>query len=155
MLMLPLIVRAGEEMLRLVPNELREASYALGIPKWRTILKVVLPTAATGILTGVMLGVARVAGETAPLLVLVGYSPSTNTDMFTGPQAALPSLIYDQSNNFTTTGTYQLDPTTGKNVLVHNYAVDRVWGAALTLIVIVMALNLLARLAGRFQKVSR
>jgi phosphate transport system permease protein len=155
MLMLPLIVRASEEMLRLVPNELREASYALGIPKWRTVLKVVLPTAASGILTGVMLGVARVAGETAPLLVLVGYSPSINTDPFTGPQAALPTMINDQAVNFTTTGSYQLDPKTGKNVLVHNYAVDRVWGAALTLIVIVMALNLLARLAGRFQKVSR
>jgi phosphate transport system permease protein len=155
LLMLPLIVRATEEMLRLVPNELREASYALGIPKWRTILKVVLPTAATGILTGVMLGVARVAGETAPLLVLVGYSPSTNTNPLNGPQAALPTMINDESVFFSNTGSYQLDPATGKNVLVHNYAVDRVWGAALTLILIVMVLNLLARLAGRFQKVSR
>ena len=102
-----------------------------------------------------MLGVARVAGETAPLLVLVGYSPSINGDLFSGPQAALPTLIYDQANNFSNGGTYQLDPATGKPHLVHNYAVDRVWGAALTLILIVMALNLLARFAGRFQKVSR
>jgi phosphate transport system permease protein len=155
MLMIPLITRASEEMLRLVPDELREASYALGIPKWRTILKVVLPTAATGILTGVVLGIARVAGETAPLLVLVGYTPSINGDMFTGPQAALPTLINDQVVNYTNGGTYQLDPTTGKPHLVHNYAIDRVWGTALTLILIVMALNLIARFAGRFQKVSR
>jgi phosphate transport system permease protein len=154
MLMIPLIVRASEEMLRLVPNELREASYALGIPKWRTVLKVVLPTAATGIVTGVMLGVARVAGETAPLLVLVGYTPSINGDLFHGPQAALPTLINDQAVNFSNGGTYQLGPD-GKTHLVHNYAVDRVWGAALTLILIVMTLNLLARFAGRFQKVSR
>ena len=70
LLMIPVIVRTTEEMLKLVPNELREASYALGVPKWKTILKIVLPTAFTGIVTGVVLGVARVAGETAPLLIL-------------------------------------------------------------------------------------
>jgi phosphate transport system permease protein len=154
LLMVPLIVRTTEEMLRLVPDELREASYALGIPKWRTVLKVVLPTAATGILTGVVLGIARVAGETAPLLVLVLYTPSINADLFSGPQAALPTLINDQVGNFSNSGTYQLGAD-GKPHLVHNYAVDRLWGAALTLVLIVMVLNLLARFVGRFQRVSR
>ena len=72
--MIPVVVRATEEMLKLVPNELREASYALGVPKWRTIVKVVLPTAIAGIATGVMLAIARVIGETAPLLVTVGFT---------------------------------------------------------------------------------
>ena len=68
--MIPVVVRSTEEMLKLVPNELREASYALGVPKWKTIVKVVLPTAFSGIVTGVLLGLARVMGETAPLLIL-------------------------------------------------------------------------------------
>ena len=68
-LMIPIVVRSTEEMLRIVPNELREASYALGVPKWRTIVKVVLPTALAGIVTGVMLAIARIIGETAPLLI--------------------------------------------------------------------------------------
>ena len=69
LLMIPIVVRSTEEMLRLVPDDLREASYALGVPKWRTIIKVVLPTAIGGIITGVTLAIARVIGETAPLLV--------------------------------------------------------------------------------------
>ena len=153
-LMIPVIVRATEEMLRLVPNELREASYALGVPRWRTILKVVIPTALSGILTGIVLGIARVAGETAPLLILVLYTPNMNTDLFSGSQAALPTMIYDQSTNFSDQGTYQLGPN-GTRVLVHNYAVDRLWGAALTLILIVMILNLIARLIGRRATLSR
>ena len=72
--MIPIVVRSTEEMLKLVPNELREASYALGVPKWRTIIKVVLPTAIAGIVTGVMLAVARVIGETAPLLIIAGVT---------------------------------------------------------------------------------
>ena len=79
MLMIPVVVRTTEEMLKLVPNELREASYALGVPKWKTITRIVLPTALSGIVTGVVLGVARVAGETAPLLILVGYSNTGTT----------------------------------------------------------------------------
>ena len=153
MLMIPVVVRATEEMLRLVPNELREASYALGVPKWKTVLRVVLPTAFTGIVTGVLLGVARVAGETAPLLVLVGYSPSINSDLFSGAQASLPGMINDEAVNFTTKGTYLLGAD-GKPHLVHNFAVDRVWGAALTLVLIVMALNLAARLLGRFRRTT-
>jgi phosphate transport system permease protein len=153
MLMIPVVVRTTEEMLRLVPNELREASYALGVPKWKTIIRIVLPTAMSGIITGVVLGIARVAGETAPLLILVGYAPSINTNLFAGSQGALPGMINDQAVNFTTRGTYQLGAD-GKPHLVHNYAIDRVWGAALTLIIIVMVLNLIARLIGRFNKVS-
>jgi phosphate transport system permease protein len=153
LLMIPVIVRTAEEMLRLVPDELREASYALGVPKWRTVLSVVLPTALTGVVTGIMLGIARVAGETAPLLVLATYTPNLNTDLFTGPQGTLPGFINDQTVNASANGTYQLGAD-GKPHLIHNFAVDRLWGAALTLIVIVMALNLIARLVGRFNKIA-
>jgi phosphate transport system permease protein len=159
-LMVPVIVRTTEEMLRLVPNELREASYALGVPKWKTIMRVVIPTAMSGLITGIVLGIARVAGETAPLLILVGYAGTTNTDLLHGFQGSLPGLIKDQFTNINTassgTVTYHLDPVTGKRVAgaVANYAPDRLWGTALTLIVIVMALNLIARLIGRRTKIS-
>jgi len=141
MLMVPVIVRTSEEMLRLVPNELREAAYALGVPKWRTILRIVLPSSMSGIITGVMLGSAAVAGETAPLLVLVGYAPDTNYNPFDGFQGTLPGLMYSQV------------PQLG-NVRFH-FAADRMWGAALTLILLVMLLNLLGRAAGRFTRVGR
>ncbi|GAA4598873.1 phosphate ABC transporter permease PstA [Planotetraspora phitsanulokensis] len=127
-LMMPVVVRSTEEMLRLVPNELREASYALGVPKWRTIAKVVLPTAFTGIVTGVMLAVARVAGETAPLLLTVFFTDSINEDPFNGPQMGLPLYVFGQS------------------ALPQDVAIDRAWTGALTLILIVMLLNLVARL---------
>jgi phosphate transport system permease protein len=148
MLMIPVVVRASEQTLRLVPGELREAAYALGLPKWRVITRVVLPTALSGIVTGIMLGIARVAGETAPLLVLVGYAPSINADPFSGPQASLPGMINQEAVNFNTRGTYLLGAD-GTPQLVHNYAVDRVWGAGLTLILIILALNLIARLVNR------
>lgn len=148
-LMLPVIVRSTEEMLRLVPDELREASYALGVPKWKTVVKVVVPTAFSGLVTGVLLGVARVAGETAPLLILVGYASGMNTDLFAGFQASLPGMINDQFVNLGSGGqAYGLDAN-GNRVPIHNFAPDRLWGAALTLIVIVLVLNLVARLAGR------
>ncbi|MDT4938233.1 MAG: phosphate transport system permease protein [Pseudonocardiales bacterium] len=157
-LMVPVIIRTTEEMLRLVPNELREASYALGVPKWKTIVKIVLPTAFTGLTTGVILGVARVAGETAPLLILVGYSADMNSNLLSGPQGTLPGLIYDQFTNLnhaTGATAYHLDAN-GNRVAgaVANYAPDRMWGAALTLIVIVLFLNLVARFVGRFNKVT-
>jgi phosphate transport system permease protein len=157
-LMIPVIVRTTEEMLRLVPNELREASYALGVPKWKTIVKVVLPTAFTGLITGVILGVARVAGETAPLLILVGYSGDMNKNLLHGPQGTLPGLIYDQFGNINHAAgktAYHLDAN-GNRVAgaVANYAPERMWAAALTLIVIVLFLNLLARFVGRFNKVT-
>ncbi|GGO05692.1 phosphate transport system permease protein PstA [Microbispora rosea subsp. aerata] len=127
-LMMPVVVRSAEEMLRLVPRELREASYALGVPKWRTIVKVVLPTAFTGIVTGVMLAVARVAGETAPLLLTVFITDSINNNPFDGPQMGLPLYVFDQAGRPTDT------------------AINRAWTGALTLILIVMLLNLVARL---------
>jgi phosphate transport system permease protein len=139
MLMVPVIVRTTEEMLKLVPNELREASYALGVPKWKTIVKIVVPTALSGIVTGVMLGIARVAGETAPLLILVGYSPNINSDLFSGFQGSLPGMMYSQV------------PQLGNRRF--HFAADRMWGTALTLIIIVMSLNLLARLVARRSKV--
>jgi phosphate transport system permease protein len=157
-LMVPVIVRTTEEMLRLVPNELREASYALGVPKWRTIVKVVVPTAMSGLITGVVLGVARVAGETAPLLILVGYSATVQNDLFAPSQASLPTLIRSQFLNINTSagaGSYHLDKD-GNRVAgaVQNFAPDRLWGTALTLIIIVMGLNLIARLVGRRTKIS-
>jgi phosphate transport system permease protein len=159
-LMIPVIVRTTEEMLKLVPNELREASYALGIPKWKTITKVVLPTAFSGLVTGVILGVARVAGETAPLLILVGYAEGLNTNLFGGNfQGSLPGMINDQFTNLnhaTGTGAYHLDAN-GNRVLgaAVNYAPDRMWGAALTLIAIVLVLNIGARFISRFNKVTQ
>jgi phosphate transport system permease protein len=148
LLMIPVIVRTTEEMLKLVPNELREASYALGVPKWKTIVRIVLPTALSGITTGIVLGLARVAGETAPLLVLVQYSPNTNNNVFSGFQGSLPLLIRDQVKNLGANYSF-----TGHKI--HNYAPDRMWGAALTLIIIVMGLNLIARVLGRFSNVSK
>lgn len=130
-LMTPVVIRSVEEMLRLVPNELREASYALGVPKWLTIIKVVLRTAMAGIVTGVMLAVARVIGETAPLLLTAGLATQVNWDLFDGRMATLPVFAYRQ---YTTGGT----------------GIARAWAAALTLILIVMLLNLVGRLLGRW-----
>lgn len=159
LLMIPVIVRTTEEMLRLVPNELREASYALGVPKWRTIMKVVIPTAFTGLITGVVLGIARVAGETAPLLILGPYSQYLNKNVFSGNQAALPTLINAQFINLGQSAgkaSYHLDANGNKVAgAVANFAPERLWGAALTLIIIVMALNLIARLIGRRNQLAR
>jgi phosphate transport system permease protein len=158
-LMVPVIVRTTEEILKLVPNELREASYALGVPKWKTIMKVVVPTAFSGLVTGVVLGIARVAGETAPLLILVSYSDSMNADPFSGAQGALPTLIRDQFSNAGLTaagGGYHLNAN-GERVAgaAANYAVARMWGAALTLILIVLVLTIIARLIGRRSKLAK
>ncbi len=134
-LMIPVVVRTCEEVLKLVPNELREASYALGVPKWRTVVKVVLPTAIAGLGTGITLSVARVVGETAPLLVTVGLITRTNVDPFDGRMATLPVFAY-----------YQLtQPGTATQAFL-----DRAWTAALVLILLVMALNVIARLISRF-----
>ncbi len=95
-LMIPVVIRSTEEMLRLVPNELREASYALGVSKWLTIIRVVLRTAVAGITTGVMIAVSRVIGETAPLLITVGATDSINDDVFHGNMMTLPVYVYRQ-----------------------------------------------------------
>ena len=128
LLMLPTVLRSTEEMLKLVPDSLREASYALGVSKWKTILKVVIPTAFSGISTGVMLGLARVMGETAPLLILVGYAVGINYSPTSDVMGALPTMI-----------------NTGRDQAASMPGYERVWGAALTLIILVMMLNLLAR----------
>jgi phosphate transport system permease protein len=137
LLMLPVVVRSSEEMLRLVPQDLREASYALGIPKWKTIMRIVVPVAMPGIITGVLLSIARVMGETAPVLVLVGYSRSINFDIFNGNMASLPLLIYSELNNPEHAGFL------------------RVWGAALTLIIVVAVVYLVAALANRLIAIRR
>jgi phosphate transport system permease protein len=133
-LMIPVVVRSSEEVLKLVPNELREASYALGVPKWRTIVKVVLPTALAGLGTAITLAIARVIGETAPLLVTVGITNATNFDPFDGRMATLPVYAY-----------YQLT----QPGVPPQHGIDRAWSAALVLIVIVLVLNLIARLISR------
>ena len=136
-LMLPVVVRTSEEMLRLVPDAFREAAYALGIPKWRTILSIVLPTASTGITTGVMLAVARVTGETAPLLLTVFGSQYINGNPFRGAQSGLPLLIFQQASS------------------AYPAAIDRAWAAAFTLILIVVALYVGARLLTRRDALNR
>ncbi|WP_448641271.1 phosphate ABC transporter permease PstA [Geodermatophilus sp. URMC 63] len=133
-LMIPVVVRSSEEVLKLVPNELREASYALGVPKWRTVVKVVVPTAIAGLGTGVTLAVARVVGETAPLLVTVGLITGTNLNPFDGRMATLPVFAF-----------YQLTQPGARP----QPSLDRAWTAALVLIVLVMALNVVARLISR------
>jgi phosphate transport system permease protein len=135
LLMIPLVVRSGEEMLKLVPHDLREASYALGVPKSRTILKVVLPTALAGIVTGVTIAMARVIGETAPLLIICGATDSTNFNLFSGRMMTLPVYIFGQYKN--------------PGIPV-SASVDRAWGAAFVLTVIVMALSLIARLISHY-----
>lgn len=136
LLMIPVIVRSTEEMLKLVPNELREAAYALGVPKWKTIVKIVLPTAFSGIITGVLLGLARVMGETAPLLILGPYTPNIATNLLNGFMATLPTMV-------NTNRVESLQP-----------AVDRTWASALTLILLILLLNLAGRLMARFGKIK-
>jgi phosphate transport system permease protein len=134
-LMTPVVIRATEEMLKIVPNELREAAYALGVPKWLTILKVVLPTALAGIATGIMIAIARVIGETAPLLLIAGFTASMNYNPFDERMATLPVFVFTSYAN--------------QGVDTQAY-LDRAWAGALTLMLIVMLLNLAARLVSKF-----
>ncbi|HXS84383.1 MAG TPA: phosphate ABC transporter permease PstA [Mycobacterium sp.] len=134
LLMIPVIVRTTEEMLHIVPVELREASYALGVPTWRTITKIVLPAGMSGIITGILLALARVMGETAPLLILVGYSQAMNVNIFSGFMGSLPGMMYDQ--NSAGAGTSPIPS-------------NRLWGAALTLIVLIAVINLVARVVSQ------
>jgi phosphate transport system permease protein len=129
-LMIPIVIRSAEEILKIVPNHLREAAYALGTPKWKVVTRIVLPTALAGLVTGVMLAVARVIGETAPLLVTTGVIDSVNTNPVSGRMQNLAVYAYSEYK----------DP--GVDVQA---SYDKAWAAALTLIVIVMILSLLAR----------
>lgn len=137
LLMLPIVVRSTEEMLRLVPDELREASYALGVPKWKTIIRIVIPTAMSGILSGTFLALARIIGETAPVLVLVGYSRSINYDVLQDNMASLPLLIYSELGNPEVAG------------------YTRVWGAALTLVILVACSAIMAAVATRLTSIRQ
>jgi phosphate transport system permease protein len=133
-LMIPVVVRSSEEILRLVPNELREASLALGVPKWLTVLKVVMPTSLAGLTTGVMLAIARVIGETAPLLIVCGFTASMNYNLFSERMMTLPVYVYTQYAN-------QGMPASA--------FIDRAWAGALALIIIVMLLNLIGRIVAK------
>ncbi|MBV8162511.1 MAG: phosphate ABC transporter permease PstA [Acidimicrobiia bacterium] len=135
-LMMPIVVRASEEMLKLVPPDLREASYALGVPRWRTILSVVLPAASAGLTTGIILAVARVTGETAPLLLTAFGFDAIRTNPFSGPQSGLPLFVFNQAGS------------------AFAVAVDRAWAGALTLIAIVLVLTVLARLLTRRNRLA-
>ena len=135
LLMIPVVIRATEEMLKIVPNELREAAYALGVPKWLTILKVVLPTSLAGIATGIMIAIARVIGETAPLLLIAGFTASMNYNPLDERMMTLPVFVYTSYAN--------------QGVDMQAY-LDRAWAGALTLMLIVMVLNLVARLISKY-----
>ena len=137
-LMLPIVIRATEGMLRLVPQELREASYALGSSRSRTILTVVLPAAGSGIVSGCLLAVARAAGETAPLLFTVGLVSRTNVNLFRNQNTSLSLQIFANATQ----------PFRG--------AQQRAWGAALTLMIIVLIFSIAARLiSGRLTRGAR
>ncbi|WP_433385930.1 phosphate ABC transporter permease PstA [Actinoplanes sp. CA-142083] len=136
-LMLPTIVRSTEEMLRLVPGPLREGAYALGVPQWKTILKIVVPTALPGIVTGVMLAIARAAGETAPVLLVAGGAAAINFDPFNGNQSSLALYVYQQAGD------------------ASKYAPARAWTAALTLVAIVLILTIAAKMLARRNSLTR
>lgn len=127
-LMLPIVARTAEEVLKLVPASLREASYALGAPEWRTTMRVVLPAARTGLVTAVILGIARVAGETAPLVLTAFGTAAENVNPFTGNQSALPLFVYQQ--------VFTPNPT----------QIARAWAGALLLLGVVLVLFVAARL---------
>lgn len=129
LLMIPIVVRNTEEMLRVVPMDLREAAYALGVPKWKTIVRIVLPTALSGIVTGIMLAIARVMGESAPVLILVGSTQTMNWNPLEGPQSSLPLMMLDMYKAGTSPA-----------------VLDKLWGAAFTLVLIIAVLNIGARL---------
>jgi phosphate transport system permease protein len=135
-LMLPIVVRASEEMLKLVPDDLREASWALGVPRWRTIVSVVLPAASAGLTTGIMLAIARVTGETAPLLLTAFGFDAVNKNPFKGPQSGLPLFVFAQAGS------------------AFQVAVNRAWAGALTLIAIVLVLTVIARLLTRRSRIA-
>jgi phosphate transport system permease protein len=136
-LMLPTVVRASEEMLRLVPAALREGAYALGVPKWKTILRIVLPTAAPGIVTGVMLAVARACGETAPVLLVAGGNNAIEMNPFSGQQSSLSYFVFEQAQIST------------------KFAPPRAWAGALTLVTLVLVLTVAAKLLARRNKLAR
>ena len=123
----PIVMRATEEILRLVPEAVREASLALGIPKWRTTLSVVIPVARAGLLTGLMLAFARGFGETAPLLFTARGSNALNIGNFGDPMSALPLFVYQNSR------------------VASNFFVGQAWSAAIVLLAVVLFVNIVVR----------
>lgn len=136
-LMLPIVVRSAEEILKLVPMDLRNASTAMGARRWQTTIQVVLPAAASGLVTGVMLAVARGAGETAPLILTAFGTPYLVTSLIGEPQTALPLLIFEGAR------------------LPFEASQARAWAGALELVVIVLFLTILARFIARRGQVRR
>jgi phosphate transport system permease protein len=133
-LMIPIVVRSSEEMLKLVPQELREASYALGVSRFSTITKIVLRTAVAGLVTGVMLAIARVIGETAPIFIAASFTNDFNANPFNGPQST------------TAVAAYTLFKFPGTDIAASWSAA---WGNALILVILVVILNLIARVVAR------
>ena len=144
LLMLPTVVKSSEEMLKIVPHDLREASYALGVTKQRTITKIVLRTALPGIVSGAILAVARVIGETAPLLMTAGYIASTNVNLFSGQMTTLPVYVYQEYSKLNANC-----PANASAACVTTIPMERAWAAALVLILIVLILNLIGRLVAK------
>lgn len=141
-LMIPLVVRSSAEILRLVPNDLREASYALGVPKWRTVISIVLRTSAAGLVTSVVVAIARVVGETAPLLITAGMFDAINNNVFSGRMETLPVYIYQQYTSTVSCAAHAVSCNPTINV-------ERAWGAALVLVFAVLVLNLGARFVAK------
>lgn len=144
LLMIPTVVKSSEEMLKIVPHDLREASYALGVTKQRTITKIVLRTALPGIVSGAILAIARVIGETAPLLMTAGFIASTNVNLFSGQMTTLPVYVYQEYSKLNANCAPGADAT-----CVTTIPMERAWAAALVLIVIVLVLNLIGRLVAK------
>jgi phosphate transport system permease protein len=134
-LMIPIVVRSTEEMLRLVPHELREAAYALGVTKSLTIVKIVLRTAISGIVTGIVLAVSRVIGETAPIFIAASFTDNFNANPLNGPVQTLAVLAYSG---------YKFP---GHDIAASN---QEAWGAALLLVILVVVFNIIARVVAAF-----
>ncbi|MBF9308470.1 phosphate ABC transporter permease PstA [Bifidobacteriaceae bacterium NR044] len=144
LLMIPTVVKSSQEMLKIVPNDLREAALALGVTKQRTITKIVLRTALPGIVSGCILAVARVIGETAPLLMASGFIASTNFNLFDGQMTTLPVYVYQEYSKLSANC-----PANAPASCVTTIPMERAWAAALTLIVLVLLLNILGRVVAR------
>lgn len=144
LLMIPTVVKSSEEMLRIVPNDLREASYALGVTQQRTIVRIVLRTALPGIVSGSILAIARVVGETAPLLMTAGFIASTNLNPFAGKMTTLPVYVYQEYSKLNATC-----PPNALNTCVSSIPMERAWAAALALIIVVMLLNFIGRMIAK------
>ncbi len=144
LLMLPTVVKSSEEMLKIVPNDLREASLALGVTKQRTITKIVLRTALPGIVSGAILAIARVIGETAPLLMTAGYIVNTNVNLFSGQMTTLPVFVYQEYSKLSANC-----PPNAASTCVTTSPMERAWAAALVLIIVVLLLNLIGRIVAK------